>query len=159
MGSVPVLATVQGWWTPSNDMLESSQLFHVDANDSRTVKFFFNIEDVGDNDGPFTFIPADISARVLKAVNAPDHRIEDDEIFAHCSPSDVIEAKGPPGTGFVVDGCRCLHFGARARGGKRLVLLVEYYSYFSPKDPAFGVEPDEDWYRGDKLRRAALGLH
>jgi len=158
LGGIPVLAATLGWWSKDNDYLESSQLYHVDSNDRHELKFFINIEDVGPNDGPFTFIPADTTERIIKKIDSPRRRIEDEEIFAHCTEDDVIEATGPAGTTFAVDGCRCMHFGARMNGGTRLVLLVEFYSYFSPMSPQVPMNPSPDWYPGDKLRSLALGL-
>jgi len=157
LGSVPVLKTVQGWWTPRNETTVSSQLFHVDNVDYCQAKFFFNMEDLESRDGPFSFIPADISKRVLKNLPNWRRRIEDDEVFQFCEPADVIETKGPTGSGFAVDGCRCLHFGGRARDGERLVLMVSFGRHLCPMEAAVGITPQPDWYRNDTLRGMVLG--
>ncbi len=158
LGGVPVLMTVQGWWTPRNETKAGSQLFHIDNIDHRQAKFFFNMEDLESSGGPFSFLPADISKHVLERLPNWRRRIEDEEVFQHCKPSDVIEASGPTGAGFVVDGCRCLHYGGRARNGERLVLMVSFGRYLSPMDAAVNVTPDASWYADDPLRRMALAL-
>jgi len=158
-GTVPVLRTVQGWWSINNEYLESSQLFHVDSNDRRTLKFLINIEDVTELDGPFTFIPANISEQILTNIANPNQRITDEEIFTHGRAEDVIHAVGPAGTCFIVDGARCLHFGARTRGGSRLLLLVEFHNFFCPKAANIPLAPSENWFPDDKLRKLILGLH
>ena len=157
-GAVPVLRTVQGWWSVYNEYLESSQLFHVDSNDRRTLKFLINIEDVTESDGPFTFIPANITKQILTNIAAPNQRITDEEVFKYCHAEDVVHAVGPAGTCFIVDGARCLHFGARTREGSRLLLLVEFHSFFCPKAANIPLEPSEDWFPADKLRQLVLGL-
>lgn len=158
LGSLPVLMTVQGWWTPPNTLLEGSQLFHVDNIDTRQVKFFFNMIDVGEESGPFSFLPADVTARVLKAVPDWRRRLADEEVFAHARPEDVVSTAGAAGTGFVADGCRCMHFGGRARSGERLVLMISFGHVLSPMTAAVGVTANPGWYPHDRLRRMALGL-
>ena len=68
LGTVPILQTAQGWYTPVNSGLESSQLFHRDGIDSRQAKFVFNISDMTRSNGPFEFLPADVSDRVSKGL-------------------------------------------------------------------------------------------
>jgi hypothetical protein len=159
LGSVPVLMSVQGWWTPRNETKAGSQLFHIDNIDHRQAKFFFNMENLESRDGPFSFLPADLSARVLANLPNWRRRIEDEEVFQFCKPTDVIETNGPTGAGFVCDGCRCLHFGGRARDGERLVLMVNFGRYLSPMEAAVNVQPNPDWYKNDPLRRMVLGLN
>jgi hypothetical protein len=158
LGAVPVLRIVQGWYTPVNDGLASSQLFHRDGIDYRQAKFVINIKDMKREDGPFEFLPADVSDRVTKNLATWRGRMTDEKIFESCSPNDVVSTAGPVGSAFAVDGCRCYHYGGRSRGGERLVLLVQFGSYYSSMSAARGITPDVNWYSGDKLRQLALGL-
>ena len=54
---------------PTDDRI-ASQLFHVDPEGVTQVKFFVNVFDTDDDDGPFTFIPADESRRIIRAIRS-----------------------------------------------------------------------------------------
>ena len=67
LGTIPYLNRVDLLYSiarASEDKV-SSQLFHVDPEGLTQVKFFINVFDVGEGEGPFTFIPADDTARIL----------------------------------------------------------------------------------------------
>jgi hypothetical protein len=109
-------------------MLEKSQMWHIDDEDFRQIKCFVNLHNVGPMNGPFTFIPAQKSDEIRRKIGHGwrGRRLEDSEIMAHCKPEDIISVTGGPGTGVFVDTSRCLHFGSRARGGHRLVMMFQY---------------------------------
>jgi len=157
LGAVPVLMTVQGWYTPQNNGLASSQLFHRDGIDYRQAKFVFNIADMPRSYGPFEFLPADISEHISTKLKKWRGRLTDEKIFEFCKPSDVVSTAGPAGAGFAVDGCRCFHYGGRAREGERLVLMISFGSYYSAMRAAQPVTGGEKWYPGDTLRQLVLG--
>ena len=71
--------------------------------------------------------------------------------------SSVVSTAGPAGAGFAVDGCRCFHYGGRAREGERLVLMISFGSYYSAMRAAQPVTGGEKWYPGDTLRQLVLG--
>ena len=156
LGTVPILESVQIWWTPVNGNLESSQLFHRDGIDFRQVKFLVNLNDVGPDSGPFCFLPADISARLSGLIRNWRTRVDDEDIFRHAQPSDVVAATGPAGSGYVVDSCRCFHYGSRARGGERLLLMFNFASYLCPLDAVMSAHLDATPFRDDPVRRLVL---
>jgi hypothetical protein len=113
----------------------ASQLFHVDPEGVTQVKFFINVFDTNDDSGPFTFIPADATARILREIRALRRkegrphvgRYLDEEIAAVGGTSAIISVKGPKGSGVAVDTSRCLHLGSRVRpGSSRLCLYLQY---------------------------------
>lgn len=137
LGTVPYLNRIDLLYSTPRDGedLIKSQLFHVDPEGLTQVKFFINVFDVGDAEGPFTFIPADASARVLRDIrrmrreNGIPHvgRYTDEEVAAVGGTSSIVSLKGPRGTGVSIDTSRCLHLGSRvAPGAFRLVLYVQY---------------------------------
>ena len=160
LGAVPVLQTFQVWQSPPNSTVKGSQNFHRDNIDHRQVKFFVNLNDIGMEQGPFAFLPADVSKRVSSGLGHWRRRIADDEIFAHCSPSDTIYAVGAVGTCHVVDSSRCFHFVARTKSGERLLAMFNFASCYCPmKTVESACDAVRSWYRGgDRLRRLALGL-
>jgi len=126
--AMPKLSAFGIFYSPPNDMLEKSQMWHIDDEDFRQIKCFINLHDVGPTNGPFTFIPAQKSDQIRRKIGHGwrGRRLEDAEIMAHCEPGDIISVTGGPGTGVFVDTSRCLHFGSRARGGHRLVMMFQY---------------------------------
>ena len=113
----------------------SSQLFHQDPEGLQQVKVFLNVFDVEDPEGPFMFIPAGESERIVRQIRderrvagAPnDTRYRDDEIAAHGGSGATRRLVGPAGTAAVLDTSRCLHAGSRVQPGHfRLCLFIQY---------------------------------
>jgi hypothetical protein len=126
--TMPDLSGIGLFYSPANTSTEKSQQYHTDDIDTCQVKCFINVNDVGPDNGPFTFIPADVSEAVRAKL---DHhwrgrRLTDEEVLAHCKPEDVVSLIGPPGSCAFVDTSRCLHFGSRCRSGYRLVIMCQY---------------------------------
>jgi hypothetical protein len=164
LGTVPFLARVA---LPHSDHVPElrtpahHQRFHVDNDDFRQLKFFVNVFDVGLSQGPLSFLPVDVSARVLRGLQRDKKRVglyttfSDEEIFEHCDPSEVVRLIGPAGTAAYVDLSRCLHFGSRVQPGcERVMLVAAFLRYHwlhenqtSHLDPRGGL---------DRLRRLAL---
>ena len=111
----------------------ASQLFHVDPEGVTQVKFFINVFDTHEAEGPFTFIPADETARIMQAIRTlrrqqgQPHvgRYTDEEIAAVGGSEAIMSVQGPSGSGVAVDTSRCLHLGSRVRPGSfRLCLYL-----------------------------------
>jgi hypothetical protein len=138
----------------------ASQLFHVDPEGVTQVKFFVNVFDTDDAAGPFTFIPADETARVLRDIRrlrrkqGKPHvgRYTDEEIATVGGSSAVISVKGPAGSGVAVDTSRCLHLGSRVKPGSfRPVLYLQYCATLQ-RGNVFDVER----FRDDPIRYSAI---
>jgi hypothetical protein len=113
----------------------ASQLFHVDPEGLTQVKFFIHVYDVDEPEGPFTFIPADDTARILADIRTlrrqqgkpHSGRYLDDEIAAVGGNDAIVRLKGPTGGGVAIDTSRCLHMGSRVQpGAYRLCLYLQY---------------------------------
>ena len=139
LGMVPYLTRVDLVYSVSRGTDEKieSQLFHLDHEGLTQVKYFIYVYDVDDAEGPFTFLPADTSFRVVNDVRAwrkrhgaadvESRRYLDSEITAVDAAQDIVTVKGPTGSGVAVDTSRCLHLGSRIRPGAfRLVLYLQY---------------------------------
>ena len=138
----------------------ASQLFHVDPEGVTQVKFFINVFDTHDPEGPFTFIPADETARILRAIRTLRRqqgtpqvgRDTDEEISAVGGSGAVISVQGPAGSGVAVDTSRCLHLGSRVTPGSfRLCLYLQYCASVE-----HGNVFDVDRFRHDPIRHAAV---
>jgi hypothetical protein len=123
---VPRLYRVAVWWSPPNDTLKGSQLFHYDGLDSRQAKVFINLKDVPPEAGPLHFLDAAQSARFNARVGYSQDRITDEDVFSIFRPSDLHTTAGPAGDGFILDTGRCLHYGSRGNSKGRLMFMVNY---------------------------------
>lgn len=140
LGMVPYLSRVDLMYSlprGSGDNI-ASQLFHLDHEGVTQLKAFIHLFDVGEHEGPFTFIPADATMRIVNDVRrlrkqrGSHHDVElrrysDEEIDAVGGTKDIVTVKGPTGTGVAVDTSRCLHLGSRVdQGSFRLCLYLQY---------------------------------
>lgn len=126
--TVPKLSAFGIFYSPANDTLEKSQMWHTDDEDFCQMKCFINVNDVRHENGPFTFLPADKSANLRRKLGHRwrGPRVTDQDIEANCNPEDIVSLEGPPGSALMVDVSRCLHYGSRSRGGSRTVILFQY---------------------------------
>jgi hypothetical protein len=126
------------------------------------VKYFIYVYDVGEPEGPFTFLPADTSFRVVNDVRAwrkrhgtgdvESRRYLDNEITAVNAAQDIVTVQGPAGAGVAVDTSRCLHLGSRIRPGAfRLVLYLQYCTTREITNVF-----DVDRFRGDPVKHMAV---
>ena len=140
LGMVPYLSRVDLMYSlprGSGDNI-ASQLFHLDHEGVTQVKAFVHLFDVTDREGPFTFIPADATTRIVNDIrrlrkqrgshhDVESRRYSDEEIAAVGGAKDIVTVKGPTGTGVAVDTSRCLHLGSRVDEGTfRLCLYLQY---------------------------------
>ncbi len=159
LGEVPILAGAALWWTPENETAERSQLFHFDGEDERQLKLMLNVFETREEHGPFTLLPADVSAS-LQGPGAMRRRISDEEVDAACGLSNAVALLGDAGSGGFVDTCRCLHFGSRHTREDRLMLMVQFTRFHCPTESTFGfaVPPDLPGLDPDPIQKLALGL-
>jgi hypothetical protein len=164
LGMVPYLTRVDLVYSVSRGTDEKieSQLFHLDHEGLRQLKYFIYVYDVGEPEGPFTFLPADTSFRVVNDVRAwrkrnggadvESRRYLDAEVTAVNAAPDIVTVKGPTGAGVAVDTSRCLHLGSRVRPGAfRLVLYLQYCTTREITNVF-----DVDRYRDDPVKHLAV---
>ena len=137
LGTIPHLNRIDLLYSVNHGGEEaiSSQIYHLDPEGTRQAKLFMNLRDVGPDEGPFTFIPAAETMRIVGAIKK--RRLEDTQMAAGRYSDDELEAvgglekaisvDGPKGSAALVDTSRCLHFGSRVRPGTyRLCLYIQY---------------------------------
>ncbi|MCZ6764481.1 MAG: hypothetical protein O7C63_06050 [Alphaproteobacteria bacterium] len=150
-GHTPVLASVTMLWSPPNETRKSSQLFHLDYG-VRQIKFFLNITDVTDENGPLSFVPAGTSRKIIRQVGLRKGRFKDEAVFAVTGSDDLVKGNGPAGTVTGLDTSRCLHFGSRENSKARVVLMIQFMPYLtaSIRDDSPAVDPA--LAHGDEMR-------
>jgi hypothetical protein len=123
-GIVPYLETIELLSSfPSGPAMNRSQLWHIDRTDSVVVKQLIYINDVGDDEGPFTLVPRQESRKVPSF--AP-HYLSDELLAVHCDMGRLIRFHGSAGARALVDTGRCYHFGSRVRKPRHALFI--YYN-------------------------------
>ena len=162
-GQVPRLHRLMMWWSPPNQDVKGSRLYHYDHRDSRQAKVFINLSDVTEENGPLHFLkPAD-SRKVDAKVGYSQGRYSDEEVYSAVSKSDVLTAVGEAGRGFIVDTARCLHYGSRGNRSDRFILLLNF-ARVNSVDPGKGcvvLDPVRkrlvrEFYDSDPVRAVVL---
>jgi len=139
LGMVPYLTRIDLMYSlPRTGKNIESQLFHLDHEGITQIKHFIHLFDVGQHEGPFSFIPADATSRIVRDVrelrraqksgqDVELRRYSDEEIAAVGGTADIVTVTGPVGAGVAVDTSRCLHLGSRVDPGSfRLCLYTQY---------------------------------
>jgi len=130
LGELPIVQDIGLYWSSTNSSRDSSQQFHLDKAYDKQVKFSINIWPTNIENGPLSFLPADISKNFCEVSGQKwATKLSDDEIYNICPKSALVEVLGEPGSGMAVDTSRCFHFGGRAFNGERLIFRAN----FSPR--------------------------
>jgi hypothetical protein len=164
LGVLPRLFSINVWLTRPNlssEGLYNSQLWHLDKPDTGILSLFVNLNDVGEKNGPFTFLPADVSQRVRAATRYDrisilgDGRLDDEVTFKAARPSELVSLAGPAGTAGFVDTSTCLHQGSRCEEGERWTLVFRFVPAHTVRFSNHGVFNGHRW-RSDPARQLAL---
>jgi len=134
IGMVPVIENITIWYSPNDRALEnSSQYYHLDGQDVRTVQLFVLLDRVTDENGPLLVIRADesdaLAERVQYRKTPSTKRLEDAVVEA--AASEVVRFTGDAGDVLIADTDRCFHLGSREGRAPRRVLVIQYYSPFA----------------------------
>ena len=113
---------------------DSAQFFHSDYEDNRSVKIFINLDEVKEENGPFTFIDRKNTQLISEAFNYSKsykkRRLEDNYVEAFVKKNDYKNNIGPKNYGLLVDSTACMHYGSRLISGERKLLQIYIVSPF-----------------------------
>ena len=123
-GHTPSLTSIELFRsTPQSAPYRSGQLWHLDIDYPKQLKWFVMCRPMTHANGPFTFLSAPHSQQVQQATGyVPGKSLLDTQI----NVSPTIEVVGEPGVSVLVDTSRCLHFGSRVHTGERIALVVQF---------------------------------
>jgi len=133
-GFLPELCSIALMLSPANDTVKGSQEAHFDLRDSKHIKVFVPVEDINEDNGPFEFLPRDVSDMVRRKLGVTK-KIEDDALFSLVPRSDFLKTTIKSGDGLIVDTTNCLHFGGRVRSGYRLMWFIHFGSFWENSKP------------------------
>jgi len=139
--AIPIVDVVSMWWhTDFSDKPdgESAQFFHFDMDRPKWLKFFIYLTDVTEESGPHFYVAGSHKTDGVPAelLNKGYARLQDEEIKAHYSASDIIEFVAPRGT-ILAEDTRGLHKGGHVISGDRLMFQIQFSnSLFGANYPA-----------------------
>ena len=159
LGAVPLLAGATLWWTPENQTAQRSQCYHFDGEDRTQVKVLINIFATNEEHGPFTLLPADVSAPYQRAI-ATRERLSDEQLEAEIRAGNELRLTGPRGSGGFVDTGRCLHYGSRQNVRERLMLKIQFLRFQCPTESTFRFRAplDVPGLDPDPMQKLVLGI-
>lgn len=116
----------------------SAHNFHLDPEDTVSFKLFVHLTDVDADCGPLHVLPADLTQKVLDAV---DYRgvtmLDDAQVAEVVGRDEIVAVTGPAGTVALADTTRCLHFGGRPRAAGKPVREMIVVHYLLPTSVLF----------------------
>lgn len=133
-----------------------SQLWHCDNNnDTRMVKLFVYLTDVGPEHGPLSFLPEHATARVPWSAG---HYLDDRTIARYAQLDQTVRLLGEAGTAILLDTARLFHFGSRCER-PRITFVAHYNTGFGflPRSN-LGRKWSIDSTQLTTLQRLALGF-
>lgn len=132
--TLPVFTSAKLLYTPAKETdskgYSASQLFHKDTASKKLLKFVFNIRDISEKNGPFSFLDAPTSTVLSNSINYGARGVSyraDDKTAAKFIPENSTRMNiGKAGTYALCDTRRCFHFGARTFEAERLILICTF---------------------------------
>ena len=146
LGVVPVLTELDLWYSVYHPKApKSSQLWHMDPEDTTQIKLWVHLSDIGPLSGALTGLNATDSAVVAEAVQynyGDGYRVPDDGVSAVFGPERLVAFEGPAGCADFIDTSRCFHFGSRVSPGgtPRRALMIQYQTPYAFKFTNFRKE-------------------
>jgi hypothetical protein len=131
LGSEPQYIRSELAWTfpgarTRDEEVAEAHVFHCDINDYRTLKFFFYLNDVGEEDGPHEYIRRHPRGRkwIHQLMGQRVAALPEGELQRIYGPDRVVRVCGPAGLGFAGDPYT-FHRGRSPAHAPRLLLQIE----------------------------------
>jgi hypothetical protein len=133
IGSLPVMRHCLLYYSPNTEVANaSSQFYHLDGQDVRTLNIFLFLHDVEPAHGPMVAYSADASeqfARLMKYRKVGHtQRVADSFIEQHLLLAEPHAFNGPKGSLLACDVDRCFHYGSRGASQPRFLIAIQYVS-------------------------------
>jgi hypothetical protein len=157
----PYLRSAEIWVDyASEDPALETQFFHLDGDDAYNLKVFVYLNDVSEENGPFTFMPTDrISAyRIFKpeGINRTA-RVRDEDVHRF---GESVSFTGRRGSVILADTCLGYHKGLKPRKGRRVMFTFQFTSaepYYGPVLPELPAGSPAARHRSHLLTRSGAG--
>ncbi len=120
----------------ANQVEHKSRLWHIDTEDRKVLKVIIYLSDVGENNGPFQYIPQPITTKVARKLKYKCGYIQDKNMQKVLSASDYRSCTGISGTVVFAATGSIFHRGKKPVTSDRFALFFDYTSRL-PKYPFF----------------------
>ena len=161
LGLWPCLHSIGAWLNyPTNAAAASSQLWHHDPEDLKVIKVFIYLEDVNEENGPFTYVPRThpFGANVAEAErHGKKERLSDEQVSGVFSPQTWRVCTGPAHTMILADTLG-YHRGGKPIAGTRILVTFTYTSGTPLVQPSIWLRGTPDWISSDIQRLAVKQL-
>ena len=147
LGLWPCLHSVAGWLNyPTDTPAETSQLWHRDPEDLKIIKVFIYLQDVGEEQGPFTYVPKTqpFGSLAPRALTVQSKRVDDARMQKYFAPERWRVCTGPAGTMILADTVG-FHRGGKPSKGTRLLVTFTYTSEIPFVEQPLGLTAMPDW--------------
>jgi hypothetical protein len=127
--SKPILQGTNMWWSfavnaSEQERSDAAQLYHMDLDDYRFIKFFFYLTNVDEHGGPHMIVKGTHEKK--KFIHQLKlQRFSDQEIINEYGSENITALCGLAGYGFIED-TLCFHKGHPPNSQDRLVIQVEF---------------------------------
>ncbi len=157
LGMWPRLHSVAAWLNyPTPIPASTSQLWHSDPEDLTIIKVFIYLTDVGEQSGPFTYVPeTQPFGRKAKQAARCKKRGSDDDM-RRVFPSNAWQVcTGAKHTMILADTLGC-HRGGKPESDPRILITFTYTSATPLVHRQIRITGTPDWITAD-IQRAAFG--
>ena len=144
MGCLPIVSTTEYWFSPNiENHSKRSQEFHTDGEDIKQIRVLIPINEITKDHGPLTLINAKKSYEVYKklkkktVIKKKTEKIADEIFFKFISKNEKNEAIVNSNEIYMVDTCRCYHYGSRKSKYQRKLISITFQTPFSIDAPIF----------------------
>ena len=131
------------WYSPNKSSnLTGSRSLHLDPDDYKQLKIFIPVENITNDNGPLNVVDAKQSRAIYdrlindKVIIKRNQKISDE--FANqnfkIKLNELIMSRNEV---YLVDTCRCYHFGSRRSLKSRKLIFLHFTPPFSAKSPLF----------------------
>ena len=140
---LPIMIGAAYWYSPNKSSnLTGSRSLHLDPDDYKQLKIFIPVENITNDNGPLNVVDAKQSRAIYdrlindKVIIKRNQKISDE--FANqnfkIKLNELIMSRNEV---YLVDTCRCYHFGSRRSLKSRKLIFLHFTPPFSAKSPLF----------------------
>lgn len=129
IGQIPVIhsySLTRTGATAGEASYTGSQLFHRDVGEKNLLHMIVTVSETTTDSGPFTYIDAINSKKVLDQLGHQAGRVSDADVMDIVGDDQLVELIETPGSVIFINPERCFHYGARNQKDERIQLIISY---------------------------------
>ena len=124
LGCNPILDQTNFWISKESNVIDQTQIFHQDYDDIIFLKIFIYLNDVGEDNGPHSYISNSLNNMKEPYGYEPSQRLKNSFVNKNYK-NDIITHLGKKGT-IIIEDTRGYHKGSPVKKGVRNMLQLQY---------------------------------